>query len=128
MPWRLWHPILFRSALINEVVSQMMRRSPDAGPSSAGSIEAGARELADDHGPIFSTVAKLVDALQRAVPHSRDLELKDEALRLGRELLRGTKYEGAPMIEPQVIELWPSGHVANARPECRRRALVRNPH
>jgi hypothetical protein len=32
--------------------------------------EAGARELADDDGPIFSTVAKLVDALQRAV---RDL-------------------------------------------------------
>jgi hypothetical protein len=29
--------------------------------------EAGARELADDDGPIFSTVAKLVDALQRAV-------------------------------------------------------------
>jgi hypothetical protein len=49
--------------------------------------------LADDDGPIFSTVAKLVDALQRAAPHSRDLELRDEALRLGRELLRGTKYE-----------------------------------
>ena len=43
--------------------------------------EAGSRELADD-GPIFSTVAKLVDALQRAVPHSRDLELREEALRL----------------------------------------------
>jgi hypothetical protein len=55
--------------------------------------ETGERELADDDGPIFSTVAKLVDALQRAVPHSRDLELRDEALRLGRELLRGTKYE-----------------------------------
>jgi hypothetical protein len=54
--------------------------------------EAGVSELADD-GPIFSTVAKLVDALQRAVPHSRDLELREEALRLGRELLRGTKYE-----------------------------------
>jgi hypothetical protein len=53
--------------------------------------EAGARELADDDGPIFSTVAKLV--LQRAVPHSRDLELREEALRLRRELLRGTKYE-----------------------------------
>jgi hypothetical protein len=52
-----------------------------------------ARELADDDGPIFSTVAKLVDAFQRAVPHSRDLELRDEALRLGRELLRSTKYE-----------------------------------
>ena len=55
--------------------------------------EGGDRELADDDGPIFSTVAKLVDALQRAVPHSRDLELKEEALRLGRELLRGTRYE-----------------------------------
>ena len=55
--------------------------------------EAGDRELADDDGPIFSTVAKLVDALQLAVPHSRDLELREEALRLGRELLRGTKYE-----------------------------------
>jgi hypothetical protein len=55
--------------------------------------EAGDRELADDDGPIFSTVAKLVDALQRAVLHSRDLELREEALRLGRELLRGTKYE-----------------------------------
>jgi hypothetical protein len=27
------------------------------------------------------------------VPYSRDLELREEALRLGRELLRGTKYE-----------------------------------
>jgi hypothetical protein len=27
------------------------------------------RGLADDEGPIFSTVAKLVDALQRAIPH-----------------------------------------------------------
>jgi hypothetical protein len=55
--------------------------------------EAGVCELADDDGPILPTVAKLVDALQRAVPHSRDLELRDEALRAGRELLRGTKYE-----------------------------------
>jgi len=46
-----------------------------------------------DDGPIFSTATKLVDALQRAVPHSRNLELREEALRLGRELLRGTKYE-----------------------------------
>jgi hypothetical protein len=50
--------------------------------------EAGDREPADDDDPIFSTVAKLVDALQRAVPHSRDLELREEALRLGRDLLR----------------------------------------
>jgi hypothetical protein len=55
--------------------------------------EAGDRELADDDGPIFSTVANLVDALQRAVSFSRDLELRKEALRLGRDLLRGTKYE-----------------------------------
>jgi hypothetical protein len=32
-------------------------------------IEAGARDLADDDGPIFSTVAKLVDALQRAIAY-----------------------------------------------------------
>jgi hypothetical protein len=51
------------------------------------------RELADDDGPIFSTVAKLVDDLQGAVSQSRDLELREEALRLGRDLLRGTKYE-----------------------------------
>jgi hypothetical protein len=50
-------------------------------------------ELADDDGPIFSIVAKLVDALQRAIPHSRDLELREEALRVGCELLRGTEYE-----------------------------------
>jgi hypothetical protein len=43
--------------------------------------------------PIFSTVAKLVEALGLAVPYSRDYEAKKEALRLGRELLRGTKYE-----------------------------------
>ncbi len=30
---------------------------------------------------------------RRAIPESRDLEAKREALRLGRELLRGTKYE-----------------------------------
>jgi hypothetical protein len=59
--------------------------------------ETGDRELAEDDGPIFSTVVMMTDALQRAVPysfpHSRDLELREEALRLGRELLRGTKYE-----------------------------------
>ena len=49
--------------------------------------------LASDDGPIFSTVAKLVEALDLAVPYSRDAEAKKEALRLGRELLRGTKYE-----------------------------------
>lgn len=39
--------------------------------------------LAADDGPIFSTVAKLVEALSRAIPESRDLEKKKEALRLG---------------------------------------------
>jgi hypothetical protein len=42
-------------------------------------------ELADD-GPIFSSVAKLVKSLDRAIPVSYDLEAKKEALRLGREL------------------------------------------
>jgi hypothetical protein len=50
-------------------------------------------QLASDDGPIFTTVAKLVKSLDRAIPHSNDLEAKREALRLGRELLRGTKYE-----------------------------------
>jgi hypothetical protein len=51
--------------------------------------------LASDAGPIFSTVAKLVDALKRSIPEgTQNAELKKEALRLGGELLRGTKYEG----------------------------------
>jgi hypothetical protein len=49
--------------------------------------------LASDDGPIFSTVAKLVKALQYALPYSHESEAKREALRLGRELLRGTKYD-----------------------------------
>jgi hypothetical protein len=50
--------------------------------------------LASDDGPIFSTVAKLVEALKRSIPEgTQNAELKNEALRLGRELLRGTKYE-----------------------------------
>jgi hypothetical protein len=55
--------------------------------------DAGDAALASDDGPIFSTVAKLVKALQYALPHSHEMEAKGEALRLGRELLRGTKYE-----------------------------------
>jgi hypothetical protein len=50
--------------------------------------------LASDDGPTFSIVATLVDALKRF--HSRgtqNAELKDEALRRARELLRGTKHE-----------------------------------
>ena len=50
--------------------------------------------LASDDGPIFSTVAKLVEALKRSIPEgTQNAELKNETLRLGRELLRGTKYE-----------------------------------
>jgi len=50
--------------------------------------------LASDDGPIFSTVAKLVDALNRSIPEgTQNAELKNEALRLARELLRGTKYD-----------------------------------
>jgi hypothetical protein len=51
--------------------------------------------LASDDGPIFSTVAKLVEALKRSIPEvTQTAALKKEALRLGSELLRGTKYEG----------------------------------
>ena len=50
--------------------------------------------LASDDGPIFATVARLVEALKRSIPEgTRNAELKNEALRLARELLRGTKYE-----------------------------------
>jgi hypothetical protein len=50
--------------------------------------------LASDDGPIFSTLAKLVDALERAIPEgTQNAERKIEALVLARELLRGTKYE-----------------------------------
>ena len=50
--------------------------------------------LVSDDGPIFSTVAKLVEALKRSVPEgTQNAELRQEALRLGRELLRGTKHE-----------------------------------
>ena len=45
--------------------------------------------LASDDGPIFSTVAKLVDALKRSVPEgTENAERKKEALGLASELLR----------------------------------------
>jgi Fe-S cluster assembly iron-binding protein IscA len=54
-----------------------------------------AAALASDDAPIFSTVATLVEALKRSTQREhKNAELKNEALRLGRELLRGTKYEG----------------------------------
>ena len=50
--------------------------------------------LASDDGPIFSTVAKLVEALKRSIPEgTQNAERKREALRLARELLRRTKHE-----------------------------------
>ena len=50
--------------------------------------------LASDDGPIFSTVAKLVDALKRSIPEgTENAERQKEALRLGSELLRRSKYE-----------------------------------
>jgi hypothetical protein len=56
--------------------------------------DSGDAALASDDGPIFSTVAKLVEALKRSIPEgTQNAELKNEALRLARELLRGTKYE-----------------------------------
>jgi hypothetical protein len=49
---------------------------------------------ADEDGPMFSTVAKLVDALKGPLLEgTQTAERKKEALRLARELLRGTKYE-----------------------------------
>ena len=60
------------------------RRLQDAGDSA----------LASDDGAIFSTVVKLVEALERSIPEgSQNAERKKEALRRGRELLHGTKYE-----------------------------------
>ena len=56
--------------------------------------DAGDTALASDDGPIFSTVAKLVEALKHSIPEgTENAQRKEEALRLGRELLRGTKYE-----------------------------------
>jgi hypothetical protein len=50
--------------------------------------------LALDQDTFLSIVAKLVEALKRSIPDgTQNAELKKEALRLARELLRGTKYE-----------------------------------
>jgi hypothetical protein len=51
--------------------------------------------LASDDGPIFSTVAKLVDALKRSIPEgTENAERKKEALGLASELLRGNEVRG----------------------------------
>jgi len=56
--------------------------------------DAGDAALASDDGPIFSNIAKLVDALERSIPEGlQNAERKKEALRLRRELLRGTRYD-----------------------------------
>ena len=56
--------------------------------------DAGDDALASDDGPIFSTVAELVAALKRSIHKgTKNAERKKVALRLGCELLRGTKYE-----------------------------------
>jgi hypothetical protein len=62
-------------------------------PFSPASQKPEIPSLAADDGPIFLTVAKLVGALQRALAPARDLELKNEVLQRGRDLLCGTKYE-----------------------------------
>lgn len=50
--------------------------------------------IALDQDTVLVIVAKLVEALKRSIPEgTRNAELKQEALRLARELLRGTKYE-----------------------------------
>jgi hypothetical protein len=56
--------------------------------------DAGDDALASDDGPIFSTVAELVEALKRSIPKgTKNAERKKVALRLAHELLRGTKDE-----------------------------------
>jgi hypothetical protein len=48
--------------------------------------------LASDDGPIFSTVAKLVERSSTSIPEgTQNAERKQEALPLARELLRGTE-------------------------------------
>ena len=52
------------------------------------------RELAGDDGPIFATVAKLIETPKSSLPDGlENAERKKEALRLARELLRGTKQK-----------------------------------
>lgn len=49
--------------------------------------------LASDDGPIFSTVAKLVDALKRSTPEGTENAERKKPWGSASELLRGTKYE-----------------------------------
>ncbi len=52
------------------------------------------RELAGHDGPIFATVAKLVEALKRCISRERKTpSARRKLFASRRELLRGTKYE-----------------------------------
>jgi len=56
--------------------------------------DAGDASLASDDGRSFPGSPSLVDALKRSIPEgTQNAELKQEALRLARELIQGTKYE-----------------------------------
>lgn len=63
-------------------------------PHQRAEIESGESEVetTSDDDAVLAVVAKLVEALDRAFPASHDLELRRDALRLGREILRGTEY------------------------------------
>ena len=59
-----------------------------------------------DDGPIFSTVAKLVEALKRSIPEgTQNAELKNEALHLPSELLRWNEVRGGVTTEPQEVRI-----------------------
>ena len=51
------------------------------------------RNIGSDDDPFFETVEELVNALSASFEGIEDAERKKKALRLGHELLRGTKYE-----------------------------------
>jgi len=56
--------------------------------------DAGDAALASDDGPIFSTVAKLVEALKRSIPErTQNAELKKKPCASRVNYSRGTKYE-----------------------------------
>jgi len=61
--------------------------------------DAGDAALASDDGPIFSTVAKLIEALKRSIPEGTErAERKKEASRLGRDLTRRNQVRTRGMI------------------------------
>jgi hypothetical protein len=57
--------------------------------------------LASDDGPIFSTVAKLVDALKRSIPEgTENAERKKEALRAAMNCSAGRSTKRSPKGRP----------------------------